>query len=575
MPKKKTFEDYLPGLQCVHGDKLSFQGLTGLRTSSGKPLVRCVCPSHGEFEASVPFLLGGGGCAKCWAARRVGATRLSYGEWLSKFKAVHGDTYVYSGVSYRESSAVVEYFCEHHGDIEQNAQAHLRGLGCPKCSKGSAGARRRTTESAWFTKFRAAHGDSYAYLQIQYPPAGSGEALVTYTCPQHGQVQQSARNHANGHGCPHCGAASSASARTLGLDEWTPRFKEAHAERYEYLEMLRDKGKPAQVLYRCPSHGHTMQVAADHAAGHGCQACGPAGTFGNRYTREIAEYMESLGLETRSEHSFPGSRKRWDVVVPEARLAIEFDGIYFHSEKFSSNRGYMKGKADEAASNGFRQINIWEDEWYNKNGIVKRLLASAAGKLSDRKVFGRKLKTTRISHSAAKTFMEANHIQGFAPGSHYIALTESDEVVACMVYSYRAGGRDTKITDCCVEIQRYATSVSVVGGFQKLLKFLLCDTSIRSVVSYSDPRIFTGNMYLQAGFTKHQEGSPDYCYVKSRVRVSKRSRQKSWFKAHPEALYDPTLTESELATLNGYHRLWFRGKVKWSLAVPETESAQR
>ena len=81
-------------------------------------------------------------------------------------------------------------------------------------------------------------------------------------------------------------------------------------------------------------------------------------------------------------------------------------------------------------------------------------------------------------------------------------------------------------------------------------------------------------MYLQAGFTKHQEGSPDYCYVKARVRVSKRSRQKSWFKAHPEALYDPALTESELATLNGYHRLWFRGKVKWSLAVPEPESAK-
>jgi hypothetical protein len=224
----------------------------------------------------------------------------------------------------------------------------------------------------------------------------------------------------------------------------------------------------------------------------------------------------------------------------------------------------MLDKAREAQGGGYRQLNIFEDEWYEKKAIVRRLIASACGKSPDAIIYARKTVIAMLDLEDVKPFLEANHIQGFAPGSNYIGLKCGESLVACMVYSYKAAGRSTTKVEDCVDIQRYATSCRVVGGFQKLMKQVLLDKKIQTVISYSDPRLFSGGMYAKAGFTASPEGAPDYCYVKSSKRIPKRARQKSWFKDREGVLYDPTLTEYELALLNGYQRLWFRGKVKWT-----------
>jgi len=55
---------------------------------------------------------------------------------LSKLK--HGNFYDYSLVEYTHSSKKVKIICPIHGEFEQNAGAHIRGVGCLDCnsSKG-------------------------------------------------------------------------------------------------------------------------------------------------------------------------------------------------------------------------------------------------------------------------------------------------------------------------------------------------------------------------------------------------------------------------------------------------------
>jgi very-short-patch-repair endonuclease len=328
--------------------------------------------------------------------------------------------------------------------------------------------------------------------------------------------------------------------------------------------MVYRTGEAAEVRYECEKHGEVLQLASDHIR-YGCGKCSPSGVMGNKHTTAISESLGLLGLSTLDEHRIGSSRKRWDVVVPDANIAVEFDGIYYHSEKFKSDKSYMRTKAAEAQLNGYRQINIWEDEWHNKKEIVKRLLASACGKSTEPTIYARKTSIVELEKTDVQKFIDDNHIQGFGSGSHYLGLKSGDSLVACMVYSYKGAGRSTKVVEDCVDIQRYATSCHVVGGFQKLLKHILLDEKVKAVISYSDPRLFTGVMYEKAGFVASPEGGPDYCYVKGSKRIPKRARQKSWFKGRDGVLYDPTLTEYELALLNGYQRLWFRGKVKWTL----------
>jgi hypothetical protein len=495
---------------------------------------------------------------------------MSQDEWVRRFKEKHGDLYVYSEVTYKNGTATANYFCEHHGYVEQNAQLHVSRSGCPACGNQMSGVKQRLSQVEWLERFTAAHGSTYNYLEVVYSKGGP---KVSYLCPNHGSVVQSAKHHADGVGCPACAIKRAGEAQTFSLEDWSSKFKKVHGERYEYLDLVRDSA--TYILYRCPEHGERLQVCTDHAKGFGCPKCTPGGSYGNKHTKEIVDYVASTGLTALEEHSFDGSRKRWDVVVPEARVAIEFDGIYYHSEKFKPNHSNMLDKAMEASASGYRQLNIFEDEWYEKKAIVKRLIASACGKSPDATVYARKTIAVALDLVDVKPFLEANHIQGFAAGSHYIGLKNGESLVACMVYSYKSAGRSTTKVQSCVDIQRYATSCRVVGGFQKLMKQVLLDEEIQTIISYSDPRLFSGGMYAKAGFTASPEGAPDYCYVRSSKRIPKRARQKSWFKDREGVLYDPTLTEYELALLNGYQRLWFRGKVKWTWTRPPAQAFRR
>ena len=59
-----------------------------------------------------------------------------------------------------------------------------------------------------------------------------------------------------------------------------------------------------------------------------------------------------------------------DIVIPEKKIAIEFNGIYWHKNK----KGYHNMKSTRCEKIGYRLIHIWEDEWREKNSEVKERL---------------------------------------------------------------------------------------------------------------------------------------------------------------------------------------------------------
>lgn len=60
-----------------------------------------------------------------------------------------------------------------------------------------------------------------------------------------------------------------------------------------------------------------------------------------------------------------------DIVIPERKLAIEFNGTYWHSMK---PKGYHKMKVKLCADKGFKLIHIWEIDWINKKDEIKSML---------------------------------------------------------------------------------------------------------------------------------------------------------------------------------------------------------
>ena len=121
------------------------------------------------------------------------------------------------------------------------------------------------------------------------------------------------------------------------------------------------------------------------------------------------------------------------------------------------------------------------------------------------------------------------------------------------------------------EIRRYATSCSVVGGFSKLMAFAEREILRRGLdlsrwVSISDCDVSDGGMYRACGFVMDCELDPDYKYwgtVTGNVRRSKESFQKRRFRERDDLVFEEGLTEAELAAMNGLHRTYDSGKIRW------------
>lgn len=110
-----------------------------LEYTGSKTKVTITCPLHGNFQQRAKNHLEGQGCidCACLITRHNGNSHLvgGDGDYIKKITEVHKGLYGYEGVNYTGSRNKVKILCYQHGVFEQIASNHLRGDGCPKCSK--------------------------------------------------------------------------------------------------------------------------------------------------------------------------------------------------------------------------------------------------------------------------------------------------------------------------------------------------------------------------------------------------------------------------------------------------------
>ena len=61
-----------------------------------------------------------------------------------------------------------------------------------------------------------------------------------------------------------------------------------------------------------------------------------------------------------------------DIYIPSKKIAIEYNGLIWHSEKFKGKVfNYHLNKTENCEKIGIRLIHIFEDEWNEKKEIIK------------------------------------------------------------------------------------------------------------------------------------------------------------------------------------------------------------
>ena len=277
---------------------------------------------------------------------------------------------------------------------------------------------------------------------------------------------------------------------------------------------------------------------------------------------EIRTWLKEItNKEWNSNRTILGG-KELDMYNEEYKLAIEYCGLYWHTEHSPQPRlkGYHNSKRIECEKQGIRLITIFEDEWMSRSAQVKNFLKSVLGSHTVN-VFARKTEFKVIDKKEAKALLQENHIQGYNRLTKYcFGLYSGESLIAVMTFGgHHRQGNEVIVLDRFVIKSGY----SIVGGASKLLKNALRYLPKGEITSWSDNRWSQGNVYAKLGFTLGGELNPDYSYYDSRIaksaRVSKQSQMKKRTGCPKEK------TEKEWSLENGLWRIWDCGKKRWRL----------
>lgn len=231
-----------------------------------------------------------------------------------------------------------------------------------------------------------------------------------------------------------------------------------------------------------------------------CPLCFPTCKT-SRAEREIYDFIASLDKNVyANDHTILG-KKELDIYIPDKKLGIEYDGLYWHSVE----RGkHIKEKTDLCKTHGIRCIHIFEDEWLNKSQIVKSRICSALG--HNKRIYAKKLQFKEIDIDAANDFLEKNHLLGKSACSFAVGLHFNNSLVAVMTFAKNNSDENS------MTMTRFASALNtnVVGAAGKLIKHTLSRyKEIHEIIAFADCRWDTGDMFIKLGFEKIGENSPN------------------------------------------------------------------
>lgn len=369
-----------------------------------------------------------------------------------------------------------------------------------------------------------------------------GECGHEWETPIHSKVLQQTS-------CPKCKPSNNLlTTHPLLTKEWSPK-NIVKPEDFTY-------GSETKTLWVCENKHEWSSSIRNRTSGKGCPQCS-ATNFSSKPEKELQDFIISLGLKIDMNTKNIIAPYELDIYVPELQIAVEFNGLYWHDENHKP-KSYHYDKWKACNEKGVQLIQVWEDDWRLRKGIVKSSLARKLGKSNLPKVFARKTFVQQISSEQSNTFLNCNHVQGYVKGSKHFGLFNENELVAVCVVT---------IKNNIASIDRYATNKNVIGGFTKLITYLEKTCNVKKITTFSDNSISNGGLYANNGFNIVNELKPDYMYIVKGERKHKFGYRLKRFKNDPDLVFIENATEKELASVNNLSRIWDAGKIKWEKVV--------
>ena len=544
-----TTEEFIEKAKKVHGDKYDYSKVE-YKTANDKVCI--ICPEHGEFWQRASNHLRGVSCPKC--SHR--STKYTNEEFIAKAREIHGDKYDYSKINYVNNHTKVCIICPKHGEFWQSPNAHLNGEGCSKCHYDKISKLYRDNTEIFINKAIKKHGDKYDYSKVNYV---NNHTKVCIICPEHGEFWQSPNKHIQGQKCVKCSRYEVQEKNRLTTEEFIEKSQKIHNYKYNYtLVKYFDYDTPVQLI--CPEHGEFWQTPDSHLQGSGCPSCAhKQSKQENELVDFISEIIGKDNIKTKVRRFLKVPQQELDILIPHLNIAIEYNGLRWHSENFGKDKYYHLKKTLECEDKKIRLIHIFEDEWVENKEIVKSKIKHILHCDNSPKIYARKCSIREIKYNEARIFLNKNHIQGACNSSVYLGCLYNNELIGVM--SFR---REIKNTNKW-ELTRFASDIkyNCIGVGGKLFKYFIINYKPSEIKSFADRRwtVNKDNLYIKLGFKLDKILKPDYKYVIGNKRIHKFNFRKQILLKK----YNNKGLTKDMTDKLGFYRIWDCGlyKYKW------------
>lgn len=168
------------------------------------------------------------------------------------------------------------------------------------------------------------HRHKYDYSCVEYSGISNKVKII---CPKHGEFQQRAGSHLQGHGCDTCGVDRQSDKLRSNLMKFTARSNKIHNNKYDYSKFNYQSNKTNGEII-CPIHGSFWQHPLTHLHGSGCPKCNTS-----KGELKIEQWLDKNNIIYETQKTFTDCRNpktngilKFDFYISSKNMLIEFDG---------------------------------------------------------------------------------------------------------------------------------------------------------------------------------------------------------------------------------------------------------
>lgn len=336
---------------------------------------------------------------------------------------------------------------------------------------------------------------------------------------------------------------------SLKLNDFvTPMFKFTDLDFHTYRNVkLKWKCKKCGNIFKSKIFEHQSHIAR-------CLKCFPLHPQTSKAEMEIVNYIKTFYNDEIKQNTRSIIKPHeLDIYIPDKNLAIELDGVYWHSEEMGTDSNYHINKTIDCMNKNIRLIHIFDKEWNNKTDIIKSKISSIFNvnpiSLNDKSCI-----IKEIPYNIKSDFLITNHLYGDCKSNLNLGLYLNNELISCISMSNtQSNFHEWNIDRFCNKL-----NYNIINSLEIILNHFKTIYNPNKITVYVDRKWNDDEIYIKNNFKLYKTLEPDYWYWNYKKNGYLEPRI-NYTNSHMKSIlpiYNDQMSEHENMKNNGYMRIF-------------------